>query len=46
MSTAPAALAAFGRTTRRRYDDNDENLVSLFDRLLPAGVAALRAVQK
>ena len=24
--TAPAALAAFGRTTRRRHDDNDEIL--------------------
>src|SRR5687768_18426775 len=23
MSTAPSALAAFDRTTRRRYDDND-----------------------
>ena len=35
MSTAPAALAAFGRTTTRRHDDNDETFVSHFDGLRP-----------
>jgi hypothetical protein len=39
------ALAAFGRTTRRRPDDNDETFRSL-RRIQTVGGAALRAVQE
>jgi hypothetical protein len=45
-STAPPARLALRARTRRRHDDNDENLCESLRRTLRVGVAALRAVQE